>query len=191
MASTDSQRRKTWTICLGAEAVAASTAYVLVDLSDTTNFPHNEDNWINVLGALVNAETKSDGQYDIWLGVVTENDGTDGTAKWFDVLHCENRDNATDDTGHFDFKRDYTFGGANPDGINCKVTAAGATPYIGSNQAQAGNSNWQNDVGLASIAGAAGGTTGEPGVGDVVMWVEKAAGSGTLDFSIALAYEDH
>lgn len=189
MASSDSNRRKTWTVCLGAEAVAADTAYVLVDLSDSTNFPHTETNWINVLGLMASVETQTDGDYDLWIGVISEVDATNGTAEWFDVLHCEALQNATDDQGHFDFVRDYTLGGAAPDGINCRVVS-GATPYLATNQTQAGNTNWQTDTGLASPVGAAGGATGKPGAGDIVLWVEEVTG-GTCDFSITLIYEDH
>jgi hypothetical protein len=191
MGATDAPRRKTWVICLGAEAIADSTAYVLVDKSDTANFPHNETNFINVLGLNASVETHGDGIFDTWLGVITEVDATNGTAKWFDALHCENRDNPTDDTGHFDFERDYTRGGAAPDGICCKVNTDESTPYLGSNLTQEGNTNWQTDVGLASIAGAAGGSTGKPGAGDIVMWVEEVTNGGTLDFCITLTYEDH
>lgn len=186
MGSTDAPRRKTFVVNLGAEAVADDTPYVLVDLSDSTNFPHGDTNWIDVLGVLASIETHTDGQYDIWLGVVIENDGTDGTAEWFDVLHCENRQNASDGLGHFHFVRDYTLGGANPDGINCKVTS-GATPYLATAQSQADNGNWQNDTNRTSPVGA----TTKPGAGDVVVWVEEAGGAGTCDFSLTLIYEAH
>ena len=67
MAATDSPRRETYVVNVGAEAVAASTAYVLVDLSDSTNFPHNETNWLNLLGLKLNSEKASDGVYDEWV----------------------------------------------------------------------------------------------------------------------------
>ena len=70
---------------LGAEAVAASTGYVLVDLSDTTNYPHSETNEAHLLGLTLSAETHSVGVFDIWVGVITEVDASNGTAYW---LHC-------------------------------------------------------------------------------------------------------
>ena len=191
MAATDAPRRSgVYTVNVGAEASDASVPVVLVDLSDTTNFPHHEDNWINVLGVFGSVETASDGPYDIWLGVISESDATNGTAEWFDVIHCQSPQNATDNLGHFLFSRDYCLGGANPDGINCKVTS-GATPYLATAQTQAGNTNWQTDTGLLSPVGAAGSTTGKPGAGDIVAWIEETGGTGTCDWSLTLVYAAH
>ena len=193
MAATDAPRRSgVYTVNVGAEATDASVPVVMVDLSDSTNFPHSslETNWINVLGVFGSVETASDGGYDIWLGVISEVDATNGTAEWFDVFHCEKPQNATDSLGHFLFSRDYTLGGANPDGINCKVTS-GATPYLATAQTQAGHVNWQTDTGLLSPVGAGASTTGMPGAGDIVAWIEEAAGSGTCDWSLTLIYEAH
>ena len=193
MAATDAPRRSgVYTVNVGAEATAASLAVVLVDLSDSTNFPHSslETSWINVLGVFGSVETASDGPYDIWLGVISESDATNGTAEWFDVIHCQSPQNATDNLGHFDIVRDYTLGGSNPDGINCMVTA-GATPYLATAQTQAGNTNWQTDVGLLSPVGAAAGATGKPGAGDIVAWIEETGGTGTCDWSLTLVYAAH
>lgn len=186
MAATDSPRRKTWAVNLGAEAVAGSTPYVLVDLSDTVNFPHNEDNWLNLLGLILSAEKAGDGVYDIWVGVVTENDATDGSADWLHVFHLESVQNPTDSTDRFHETVDFTLGGANPDGIICKVTS-GALVHFAGNQGQADSANWQNDTNRASPVG----TTTPPGVGDLVVWVEEVSGTGTLDFSLTALYEDH
>lgn len=177
-----------FTACLGAEAVAASTAYVLVDLSDTTNYPHDRTSEIHLLGLDFNAEKASDGVYDVWVGVIIEVDDTDGTAEWIHVFHLESVLNATDSTDRFSQQLDFTLGGANSEGLNCSV-AGGALTRIVTNQQQADSSNWQTDTGLASPVGAAGGATGRPGVGDLVVWVEEVSGTGTIDFSIKAIYE--
>jgi hypothetical protein len=176
-----------YTAVLQAEAVAASTAYVLVDLSDTTNFPHEDTGHIEVLGMVVSAETHGDGIFDLWFGVISEVDATNGSADWFQVLHVENRDNATDDTGRFFEQIDYTFSGVNPQGVNCLVVSE-ATPHLITNITQDGNTNWQTDTGLASPAGAAAGATGKPGAGDIVLWAEEVTDGGTLDFCVTLQY---
>jgi len=186
MASTDAPRRKTYTVNLGVEGVSASTPYVLIDLSDTDNFPHNDDSWINLLGLHLNSEKAGDGVYDIWVGVVTENDATDGTAQWVYVFHLEAVGNSTDSTDRFSMTMDFTLGGGNPDGINCKVSS-GSMPYFAGNQSQADNSNWQNDTNRTSPVG----TTTKVGVGDVVVWVEEVSGTGTIDFSLTAHYEAH
>lgn len=176
---------------VGAEAVAASTAYVLVDLSDTTNYPHRAQDGTgeaHLLGMNLAAETHGDGEYDIWVGVISEVDATNGTAKWVHVFHIENRDNATDSTGHFAESIDFTLGGYVPEGMNCAITAAGALEKLVTNQQQAGHVNWQTDTGLASPVGAAAGATGKPGAGDIVVWVEEVGGTGTLDWCLDAAY---
>jgi hypothetical protein len=192
MALTDSPRRETYAVAVGAEAVAASTGYVVVDLSDTTNFPHRESNWLNLLGLSLNAEKHSDGVFDIWVGTVLEVDGTDGSIQWLHVFHLEAVGNATDSTDRFAQVVDFTLGNGNPDGINTRVNAAGtALIYFAGLQAQANNVTWQTDVGLASPVGAAAGDTGKPGAGDLVCWVEEVADVGTLDFNLTAIYETH
>ena len=74
---------------LGAEAVAASTAYVLVDLSDTTNFPHANTRAIVLHDLYLTGEKASTGIYDIWVGVVTEVDATNGSVDWLQVWWCQ------------------------------------------------------------------------------------------------------
>ena len=190
MASSDAPRRETYAVNLGAEAVAASTAYVLVDLSDTTNFPHHDTNWLNLLGLSLHAEKASDGVYDVWVGAIYEVDASNGSAQWLHCFHLEAVGNPTDSTDRFAQVVDFTLGGGNPDGINCKVTG-GALVHLTTGQSQAGNTNWQTDTGLLSPAGAAAGATGKPGAGDIVAWIEETAGSGTCDWSITLVYEAH
>lgn len=179
--------RPVYAATLGAEGVAADTAYVLVDLSDTTNYPHSATAELHLLGLLLNAENLTDGDYDIWIGVVTENDATDGSASWVHCFHAESVWNATDSTGRLaPVPLDFTLGGHVPEGINLNVTSGALTKFV-TNLTQADNANWQNDTGLASPVGAAGGATGKPGVGDLVVWVEEVTG-GTLDFCITVQY---
>lgn len=169
---------------LGVEAVAADTPYVLVDLSDTTNFPHTKTTEIHLLGLVLSAEKAGDGVYDIWVGAVTENDGTDGSATWCHVFHLESVLNPTDSTDRFNGQVDFTLGGGNPQGINLNVTGGALTAFAG-NQTQADDGNWQNDTNRTSPVGA----TTLPGVGDLVCWVEEVSGTGTIDFSLTAIYE--
>jgi len=179
--------RPAYAATLGAEGVAADTAYVLVDLSDTTNYPHSGTAELHLLALLLNAETVDDGDYDIWVGVVTENDATDGSVSWVHCFHAQHVQNPTDSTGRLAaVMADFTLGGSVPEGINLNVVSGALTKFV-TNLTQADNANWQNDTGLASPVGAAGGTTGKPGVGDLVVWVEEVTGN-TLDFCITAIY---
>jgi len=175
-------------VMLGAEAVDASTGYVLVDLSDTTNFKHTGTAEIHLLGLVLTAEKASDGVYDIWVGVVKEVDATNGSVAWVQAFHMEAVGNSTDSTDRFAWQVDYTLGGRNPEGLNLAISS-GALVYLVTNQAQNDNVTWQTDTGLASPVGAGGGTTGKPGAGDLVMWVEEVSGTGTIDFHVVALYE--
>jgi len=176
--------RAQYFVSLGAEAVAASTAYVLVDLSDITNFPHENTNALHLLGLILHTEKASDGVFDIWVGVVTECDATDGSTEWVHVYHLQASGNATDSTDRFAQSIDFTLGGHNPQGINLRV-AGGATPHLATNQTQTNNVSWQNDTNRTSPVGA----TTKPGVGDLVVWVEEVTDTGTLDFILSAIYE--
>ena len=169
---------------LGIEAVAASTPYVVVDLSDVTNFPHTETNRLHVLGVVFHAEKASDGVYDVWLGTVTENDTTDGSASFFHVFHIEASGNATDSTDRFAQAIDFTMGGANPNGVNLDVVAGALVSWV-TNQTQANSANWDSDANRTSPVGA----TTSPSPGDFVIWVEEVSGTGTLDFTLTAIYE--
>jgi len=171
-------------VTLGAEAVAASTPYVLVDLSDTTNFPHSNTQEVHLLGLILSAEKATDGVFDVWVGVVTENDATDGSVTWVHVFHLESVVNPTDSTDRFHGSVDFTLGGRNPEGANLAVVS-GALTRFASNLTQADSANWQNDTNRASPVG----STTKPGVGDVVVWVEEVSDGGTLDFCLTGVYE--
>ena len=169
---------------LGAEAVAASTPYVLVDLSDTTNFPHEDTVGIFLHGLILSAEKASDGLYDIWVGVITELDADNGTADWIHVYHLESVHNATDSTDRFAQTIDFTLGGSNELGLDLTIRGGAGIGYV-TNQQQAGHVNWQNDTNRGSPVG----STTKPGVGDLVVWVEEVSGSGTIDFNLSAIYE--
>jgi hypothetical protein len=152
-------------------------------LSDTSNFPHSRSQELHLLGLILDGEKANDGIYDIWLGVVTENDETDGSVQWVHVFHLEHVSNSTDSTDRFHREVDFTLGGGNPDGLNCAVVS-GALRFFAGNQSQADNGSWQNDVNRVSPVG----TTTKPAAGDIVVWVEEVTNGGTLDFSLTALY---
>jgi len=168
---------------LGAEAVAASTPYVVVDLSDSTNFPHTKTDGVVLLGLILSAEKATDGVFDVWVGAVTENDGTDGSVTWAHVFHLESVHNATDSTDRFAQAVDFTLGGVGP-GIDLTVVGGALASFVG-NQAQADSANWQNDTNRTSPFDA----TTLVGVGDLVCLVEEVSDGGTLDFSLTAIYQ--
>jgi hypothetical protein len=165
--------------------VADSTPYVLVDLDDVTNYRHTLTNSIVLQSLSLHAEKDTQGEFDIWVGVITEVDETNGTAKWIHCFHLEAIGNVTDGTDRFAQKLIFQ----NIDlAVNSDTPGSEYLENIVTNIEQAGHTNWQTDVGLASPVGGAGGATGKPGVGDLVIWVEEIGGSGIIDFTLSAEY---
>ena len=162
---------------MNVEAIAASTAFVLVDLSDTTNYPHNLTSKIILHAIHLHVEAHSNGVFDLWIGVVKEADATNGSVDWIEVAHLEGL------TSLLGWHDDMSYGPANLEIVDGELT------HVITGASQDDNTNWQTDTGLQSPAGAAAGATGKPGAGDLVMWVEKVSGSGNLDVSVAVQYE--
>lgn len=169
---------------LGVEGVSADTAYLLVDLSDTSGFKHTKTNELHLLGLKFNSEKASDGVYDFWVGVVKEVDATNGSVQWVHVFHLEAVGNPTDSTDRFAQDIDFTQGGGIPNGINLAIASDATLHFVG-NQAQDDNVAWQTDVTLVNPTG----SNVAPGQGDLVAWAEEVSGSGTLDFSCTVIYE--
>ena len=167
---------------INAEGIAVTTPYVLVDLSDTTNYKHTKNAEIQVLAVFGSLETKSSGVFDVYFGSVVENDATDGTAVFFDGLQIETQGNPTDSTSQLQFFHDYTLGGLLPNGISLSVVN-GALSRITSLNTDA-NVRWQNDTNIITAATA----TGRVGVGDFVMLAEEVTDGGTLDISVTVIY---
>jgi hypothetical protein len=165
-------------INFGIEALSATTGYVLVDLSDTTNFKHIPTGEIHVLGMSVSTERAATGVYDLHLGVIIRVDATNADTKWFEIVRLET---GTDRVVQF---YDYTLGGRNPEGVNLRVTS-GATARFLSNQGLTNSTVFQTDVNLTSPVG----STTPSGLGDLVLYAEEVSGTGTVDFNITLFYE--
>ena len=160
---------RSYQVHLEIKAIAADTPYVLIDRSDITNFPHPIDGPIIVNYILMNSEHSAAGDFDVHLGVIVENDATDGTVH--DFL-CRLNDQDPHDLI-------VTF----PGGLNLEI-ASGKPVWFLTNDINADNVFWQNDTNRVSPAG----STTKPGVGDLVMLVDEGANGGTFDFSILVDY---
>jgi len=163
---------------LREEDIAAAEAFVLVDLSDTTNFPHTETGRIRVYSLSITAEKAGDGQFVLLIGVITEVDATDGSTKWFLVVDDEMVLNPTDSTDRIIVQFSW------PNGLDLEVSAGAALNLI-SNDGHTGSVIWQTDVNLDSPVGA---TSSPPGAGDLVLYVEEPGGTGTISFTITVEY---
>jgi len=160
--------------------LAATEAFVLVDLSDTGSFPHTETGRIRLYSLTLSIEKETDGQYLLKFGVITEVDATNGSAYWFYIVDDEYIGNPTDSTDRLAQK--LTWDG----GIDLEIDTVGEIfENIISNTEMADDVAWQTDVSLDSPKGD---TQSPPGVGDLVMYLEETAGAGTISFSVLVEY---
>ena len=167
--------------------VAATTPYVLIDLSDTTNFPHHDTNMIIVRSIHFDAFLSAHSA--VWtaqFGTIIEVDATNGTANVFAGLAMFNQDGGNlQYSKAWDFNhRDYMH---NTVGLNTLVdTTAGSEKLelITTNATDAGSTNWQTDTNLASPAG----TTTAPGAGDMVLLLTELLGTATINGNITVVY---
>lgn len=158
--------------------LAATEAFVLIDLSDAATFPHTETGKIRLYSIKLTTEKLADGQYLLYIGVITEVDADNGSASWLLGIDMETVDNPTDSTDRRAFYFDW------PNGIDLEVSA-GVLVNVLTNATLPGDAAWQTDTALDSPAGT---TSSPPGVGDLVMYVEEAAGAGTISFTCTVEY---
>ena len=151
---------KSWTqdkglyVTLGEEGtIGTPTAYMLVDLSDITNFKHASIGAIVVDWVDFQADIMS-GTWNAHFGVVTELDGSNGTVEFFHAIQMEKATN-------------HNVERTPPGGVNLKVVG-GVPAYLLTNHKLEGDTLIQNDVYLVSPAGSA-----IPAVGDLVLYMEE------------------
>ena len=173
-------KRALYTAHFHADAIAATTPYMLVDLSDSTNYQHVNTNHIHIAAFHITAMPAGTSNWSIHIGTVTEVDATNGSVNWLYGIRFSQ-------ILYVDAKKDYTLGGANNEELCCTVVGGETVRYI-TNDVQTGDTNWQTDTGLASPVGTAGGDTGKPGAGDLVMLVTENSGTSTLSVDVTVQY---
>ena len=156
--------------------LTASSRAILIDLSDTTNFPHSNTgatvlHQLNIMAALT-------GTGKLWayqIGVVVENDGTDGTVKcisggWREAATVYVADRFVYPGNGLDLTVDTT---------NNKLVK------VCTNLELADDANYKNDASLATPHG----TNAAPAVGDLVLELTEVVDTGTLLFAVTAHYD--
>jgi hypothetical protein len=152
--------------------IAATADFILIDLSDTTNYPHTLTSYIHLENIFVIVDATADADYTVQIGWVENVDATNG-----------------------DFYEIYHFGGTKKLGnsfvfdINHAPNAPSliSTNSVGTNTS-ANDTAFQTDVSLGSTL--APGTTNTPsGDGDMVMRVTMNAG--TIGLTVGVGYHTH
>lgn len=176
--------RPMYSATIVGEALAVTTRYILVDLSDVSGYPHKDNAGLRLYRLTIQVEKQTGtGKWDIKVGIVLECDATNGTVQWFAVLHCEVDDNATDDTNQRQLVLEFAMG---DDGYQLMRVVSGVAQRSVSNHLS-GDVTWvETDAG--NLADATGATNKSAGDGDIVVECEEVSGAATLDVFVEALY---
>ncbi len=150
---------------LDAEDISATEGFMLVDLSDTTNWPHTNTGHIDVLFFIIATDPTGTFAGDVELGFLTNVDATNGDLNELFELHLGKQSDAEAlafNYGAFGvaLETDHFFG---------PITA--------------NSTIWQTDV---DLQGPDGNTSYPSGNGDLVMLITRTAGD--ISVSITIGY---
>lgn len=161
-------------------AAIASTDTVLIDLSDTTNWPHKDTGAINITSIRIDTDKVAASTASVRIGVVNFVDSSTGSVTWFTGKEGDLNASYVDES---------PFLNLTPCFYKCRVNNNGAsvdgsTPYLFSNFKTSGSTIFQTDVVLPSLA-----TSGSsaPGVGDIVAQIDKTSAAAAT-FNIEITY---
>lgn len=150
---------------LDAEDISVTTGFMLVDLSDTTNWPHDDTGHIDVVFFILSTDPSSNFAGDIELGFLTNVDATNGDLNELFELHLEKQSDSV----------------AIPFNYGAFGIALEADHFFG--PVIANDTTWQTDV---NLQGPDGNTSFPSGNGDLVMKITRTAGD--ISVSITIGY---
>lgn len=159
------------------EAVAATKRYMVVDLSDVAGYPHSDGDLVELLKTQVETVQAGVGIWRVKIGLVTENDGTNGSVYWFDFYKSPAAGSLTFEND----LRDPVRGTGLPMAIVSDAPVNFRTLSF-----DLGDVNWKNDV--ANLTDALGNTDRSPSPGDIVAELEEVGGATTIDMYLRVDY---
>lgn len=158
----------------GEAGIDATTRRILIDLSDTTNFPHTKTDHLVIKSLSWQASTSTADSWVVRGGVIRENDATNGTVSWI----------FSDHIGHAVSARPRTSGLSFPFGMNLKNGGTILT-FFRAGDETAGSTVWDNDqVKTTSL-----GDTVLPAPNDLVLELIELESGSSLFFNILIEYE--
>jgi hypothetical protein len=157
---------ETYTVHLDKQSIAAQVALMLVDLSDTTNWPHSDTGHINLEYLIIEIDPDTSFLGEIKIGFLTNVDGTNGDFNQILDIDMAKQSDLLVEVINF-----------GSHGFDCETTH-----HFG--PVTANSTLFQTDVNLEGPDAA---TSYPSGDGDLVMLVERSAGE--VDVSITLGYE--
>ncbi len=151
--------------------VAADTFYIIVDLSDTTNYPHGNTVGIDLNQVSITARQLNDG-YGFMLGVINSIDGSGSTIVPIYQAHIPSTLNTINSTIN------YPFGG-----VDLEVFGTTVTGLLSADVTIAAVTT---STDLSSPAG-----TVNASVGDLLLFADEEIAGSTVDWSILVFYGSH
>lgn len=147
------------------EGVNTTTGFMLVDLSDTTNWPHTNTNHVVVDGLYESVDPDSSFTGDIYYGWLSAAGTTSSTLNCIRVISLDHNNRGADTACAF-----------YPDSIECK-----SGDWFGLSKTS--QTKFQTDT---NLKGPDGNTSYPAGNGDFVALVDRSAG--TLDMGLVIKY---
>lgn len=160
------------TVHLDTGDITASTDYQLIDISDTTNYPHDNTTWLHTAWIMVEVDSNNIGDYVIEFGFLDSVDATNGD--FYSVFTVHGSKTAG--------QQKFAFFGMNPEGPKMRIESI-ATSVKSLNDVA-----FQTDVNLKTTLSPLS-TASPAGNNDVVVRITVNAG--TIDVSINMHYHSH
>jgi len=60
------------------KSISVTADFIIIDLSDTTNYPHDNTSWVHTSNMIMGIDASSDADYLVQLGFLENVDGTNG-----------------------------------------------------------------------------------------------------------------
>lgn len=161
-------------------AVTGSTAAIVIDLSDTSNFPHKNTSHLRVIAADVLIDQVAAGTSTVKLGVLTSVNASSGTVNWFHtVSNALNVSNTNKNVSRYwtPAEIDLSVEGVNSTPKFLSLDKTRITPVEGRPLL------WQNDIPLRTPTGG----SAAPAKGDLVAEFDTTAANGAI-VSIGVLY---
>ena len=156
----------TFSVHIDVQSVATQTAFMIVDLSDTTNYPHTDTGHAVIEWIIIEADPDATYLGEIKLGFLSAVDATNGD--FHQVIDIDMAKKSDLVIENMDF---------GSHGIDMRLAS-----WFGPTTSN--STLFQTDV---NLQGPDGTTTFPSGDGDIVLIVERSAGS--VDVSITIGYE--
>ena len=169
---TETERERDVFVAIQRANINADNYSALIDLSDTTNFPHDRVGRVDITNAYFSIDRDSSATGSARIGVITRIDGTDA-----DVFYVAGVTFEKSDERNIIRDRKYS-----PSQLKCSVVD-GSLNRILTGFSETGITAINTGVALDSPIGSA---TVTPAVGDIVVVCKR--GAGTFNASVSVTY---